>query len=317
VKKRRRWRCLAATVCLLVTVLSATARAEQSALSDDDSATVEDLYPGLASGALTFAVVAALPKGVLLRAADLEINEQALMDEIAKAPEELRPQLQKNAFFVLEGLAAEKLILRSAGKDGPQGDAKPAGTADREVLRAYFERLLANVQVCEAELKAFYEQNRDMFGGATLEQIRRQLAAHVRDQKRQDVVTEHIRTLGKRMRIEVARHWMEEQAVLSRDNPVDKARGSGKPSLVDFGADGCLPCDMMTPILASLKQEYAGRLNVLFVHVRQEQVLGARYGVRSIPVQVFFDKDGKEVFRHTGFFPQEAIEKKLAEIGVN
>jgi len=52
------------------------------------------------------------------------------------------------------------------------------------------------------------------------------------------------------------------------------------------------------------------------VHVQEEQVLAARYGIESIPVQVFFDKNGKEVFRHTGFFPQNEIEKKLTKMGV-
>lgn len=40
-----------------------------------------------------------------------------------------------------------------------------------------------------------------------------------------------------------------------------------------------------------------------------------RYGIDAIPTQIFFDKEGKEVFRHTGFFPQEQIEKKLSELG--
>ena len=53
----------------------------------------------------------------------------------------------------------------------------------------------------------------------------------------------------------------------------------------------------------------------LFVHVREKQILAARYGVETIPVQIFFDKSGKEVFRHIGFFPQEEIEKKLTEMG--
>ena len=55
---------------------------------------------------------------------------------------------------------------------------------------------------------------------------------------------------------------------------------------------------------------------MVFVSVREEQILASRYGIQSIPVQIFFDKDGKEVFRHTGFWPQEELEKKLAEIGV-
>ncbi len=109
---------------------------------------------------------------------------------------------------------------------------------------------------------------------------------------------------------------LAKQAVLARDNPVDQARDSGKPSLVDFGATGCGPCDRMTPILEDLEDKYPGKRNVLFVHVCEKQILGAKYGIQTIPVQVFFDKDGREVFRHTGFFPQDEIEKKLAEMGV-
>jgi thioredoxin 1 len=73
----------------------------------------------------------------------------------------------------------------------------------------------------------------------------------------------------------------------------------------------------MAPILEDLKAEYEGRLNVLFVHVREDPVLAAVYGIESIPVQVFFDKAGKEVFRHVGFFARDEIEKKLSELGVN
>ena len=73
---------------------------------------------------------------------------------------------------------------------------------------------------------------------------------------------------------------------------------------------------MLAPILVTLKKKYEGKANVIFISVREEQALAARYGIRLIPVQIFFDKDGKEVFRHTGFWPQEELEKKLAEMGV-
>ena len=115
---------------------------------------------------------------------------------------------------------------------------------------------------------------------------------------------EHVRTLGQRISIEVSASWTKEQAALAKDNPVDKARSSGKPSLVDFGSTGCRPCDMLAPILETLKTKYAGKVNVLFIHVGQEQILAARYGIQTIPMQFFYDKDGKEVFRHVGFWPQ-------------
>jgi thioredoxin 1 len=97
---------------------------------------------------------------------------------------------------------------------------------------------------------------------------------------------------------------------------VDKARHSGKPTMVEFGAAGCVPCDMMQPILEQLRKDYPKKLNVVFVHVREEQILSARYGIRSIPVQVFFDAKGKEVFRHVGFFPQTEVDMQLAKMGV-
>jgi thioredoxin 1 len=86
--------------------------------------------------------------------------------------------------------------------------------------------------------------------------------------------------------------------------------------MVDFGADGCRPCDMMAPILEELKKTYKGNCEIIFVHVREEQVLASRYGISSIPVQVFFDKNGKEVFRHTGFFAKDKIIEQLGKLGV-
>jgi thioredoxin 1 len=73
---------------------------------------------------------------------------------------------------------------------------------------------------------------------------------------------------------------------------------------------------MMQPVLDNLRKKYQDRLNIVFVHVGQEQILGARYGITSIPVQAFFERSGKEFFRHTGFFAQAEVEKKLVEIGV-
>ncbi|OHB62066.1 MAG: hypothetical protein A2167_03535 [Planctomycetes bacterium RBG_13_46_10] len=118
------------------------------------------------------------------------------------------------------------------------------------------------------------------------------------------------------MQIEISASWLKVQAALALDNPVDKARASGKPTLVELGASGCIPCDMMQPILEALRKKYGEKINIIFVHVGQEQILGARYGIQAIPVQIFFDKNGKEFFRHVGFFPQEEVEKKLSEMGV-
>ena len=272
---------------------------------------VQKAYPGLASGALTYARLVSMPKGVLLKAGALTIHEKEVTDRIAQAPQPQQEQVRKNAFYVLEGMATTKLLVQAAKAQGSNADPN-----ERDLIQRYLQGLVEKVAVSDQEVADFYQANKDSCGGATLDQVKGQIKQIVLDQKQQDLVDQHIRTLGQRIQIEVSAEWTKAQAVLAKDNPVDKARSSGRPSLVDFGSTGCRPCDMLAPILETLKTKYAGKVNVVFVHVGQEQILASRYGIKTIPVQFFYDKDGKEVFRHIGFWPQGEIEKKLSEMGV-
>ena len=278
-------------------------------------ALVSEVYPGLASGSLTYAKLSDLPPGVILKAEGLTLTDKDVAGQIAKVPQEMQAQLQKNAFFMLENQATRQLLVILAKAKTPESNAAPSSD-EQQMIQTYLKGLVASVQASDAEVAKFYEENKDACGGASLDQVKDQLKQLVLQQKQQDLVDEHVRTLGQRMPIEVSAAWTKEQSVLAKDNLVDKARSSGKPSLVDFGSTGCRPCDMLAPILETLKGKYAGKLNVLFVHVGQEQILASRYGIQSIPMQFFYDKDGKEVFRHLGFWPQAEIEKKLAEMGV-
>jgi thioredoxin 1 len=155
-----------------------------------------------------------------------------------------------------------------------------------------------------------------MVGDATYDQAKDQIKQYLLGQKRNQTISDHIAGLSGRYEVDVSKSWVAKQYAAAIDNPVDKARNSGMPSMVDFGADGCRPCDMLAPIIDSLEKEYAGKLNVLFVHVRKEQILATRYGVQSIPLQVFYDKQGKEVYRHVGFFPKDQIIARFADLGV-
>ena len=89
------------------------------------------------------------------------------------------------------------------------------------------------------------------------------------------------------------------------------------PRLVDLGAGKCVPCKMMAPILDELKTTYAGKLDVVFIDVWENNEAGKQYGIRVIPTQIFYAADGKELFRHEGFFAKEDILAKWKELGVN
>lgn len=88
------------------------------------------------------------------------------------------------------------------------------------------------------------------------------------------------------------------------------------PRLVDLGADKCIPCKLMAPILADLTKDYAGQLDVVFVDVWKQPGEGKAYGIQVIPTQIFYDASGQERFRHEGFMAKKDILAKWKEIGV-
>ena len=96
----------------------------------------------------------------------------------------------------------------------------------------------------------------------------------------------------------------------------EKLPVKGMVTLVDLGADKCIPCRMMAPILDELKTEYKGKAAIVFLDVWKDRSLAAQYGIRAIPTQVFYDKQGREAFRHEGFLSKENIELVLAKLGV-
>jgi len=89
------------------------------------------------------------------------------------------------------------------------------------------------------------------------------------------------------------------------------------PRLVDLGAGKCIPCKMMAPILEDLKKTLAGKLDVQFIDVWENPDAGKKYGINVIPTQIFYDAQGKELFRHEGFFGKDDILAKWLEFGVD
>ncbi len=84
-------------------------------------------------------------------------------------------------------------------------------------------------------------------------------------------------------------------------------------TMVDLGAKTCIPCKLMAPILEELKEEYKGRAEVIFIDVwdAANKEKAKAFKIATIPTQIFFDKQGREVYRHIGFLDKDAIVKKL------
>jgi len=74
------------------------------------------------------------------------------------------------------------------------------------------------------------------------------------------------------------------------------------PKFVDIGTTTCAPCKAMIQVMEELKLQFPGKLEVKFVNINEDRSAGSTYRISAIPTQIFYSPDGKELFRHMGFF---------------
>ena len=89
-------------------------------------------------------------------------------------------------------------------------------------------------------------------------------------------------------------------------------------TFVELGSVRCIPCKMMQPIMKDIEKDYAGQVKVVFhdVWTPEGEPFATSFKIRVIPTQVFLDKEGKEYFRHEGFFPKDELVNILKQKGV-
>ena len=89
-------------------------------------------------------------------------------------------------------------------------------------------------------------------------------------------------------------------------------------TFVELGSVNCIPCRKMQPVMKNIEEKYRDQIEIIFYDVWQEdqKPKAKEYSIRLIPTQVFLDTDGKELFRHEGFFPEKEIDKFLETQGL-
>lgn len=90
----------------------------------------------------------------------------------------------------------------------------------------------------------------------------------------------------------------------------------GMVTMLDLGADKCVPCKMMAPIIAKIEKTYDGKAAIVFIDVWKHKEQAGRFGIRAIPTQIFYDEKGDEVYRHVGFMGEQDIVNQLNKMGI-
>ena len=97
---------------------------------------------------------------------------------------------------------------------------------------------------------------------------------------------------------------------VNTDNFKNEILDSNEPVLVDFWADWCMPCKMMSPVIDELSEEYKGKVKFAKVNVDDNPELATDLQILSIPALIFF-KNGKELARITGANSKEHIKDEI------
>jgi len=274
--------------------------------------TVESACPGLASGALTQARLAGLPKGVLVRSSSVTITEADVEKELKAVPPGLREMLARQTFYVAERIVTRPLLLAEGKAAWPA--EKPAPSSEEAYINALLKPVIDKVAVTESEVQAFYDRNATLLGGAPLKGVKASIEAYLRREREQAAVQGYIRGIGRRTAVEVSAAWARTQLKAARENPVDEARWSGKrPTLAAFGAAGCCGPDVTQPLVAAVAERLKDRAAVVYVDGRQEFIVSERYGVEAFPTFVIFDAKGTEVARRSGAMSEDALVELVAE----
>jgi thioredoxin 1 len=98
----------------------------------------------------------------------------------------------------------------------------------------------------------------------------------------------------------------------------EQAKNKYKVTFVELGSVRCIPCKQMQAVMKSIEQKYGDQVKIIFYDVwtPDGKPYADQYKIDAIPTQVFLDAEGKEFYRHEGFFAEEELVKVLQTNGV-
>ena len=265
----------------------------------------------------------------LAKVNDEKVTIEQFNRELAKMENPLQEMYKEEPNKFLDIIIIKTLLVQEAKKQGLSVPAKTYKDTTKD-FQSPEEALVAELmkkkfssppKVTREEVDTFYSIFKGQMGGKTLKEVASMIEQILQEEKQREEVGRFVEDLRKNAKVEIDQGRLQKIAAKPPESntPDDfkKALTDGKPFLVDFGANSCIPCRQMRPVLKEVDKEYTGKTRVLIIDVYKYQDLAREYKIQLLPTLVFFDPKGKEVFRHMGVLDKEKIVAKLKEIGMS
>ena len=266
---------------------------------------------------------------ILARVNDEKITLEQFNKEIAKVePPLVRDMFREEPNNLLERIIVKTLLLQEAKKQGLPAPVKTYKDAaknslspeDSMIIEFIGKKFSSPPEVKREEVERFYKTYKDKMGGKPLKEVAPMIEQYIREAKRQELLGQFLEELRKNAKVDINQVQLQKIAAkppeMNSEDELKKALTSGKPVLVDFGANSCIPCRQMRPVLKEVGTEYSEKATILVIDIYKNQNLAQEYKVLMLPTLVFFDSKGKEAFRNVGIMEKEKIVGKLKEIGM-
>ncbi len=266
---------------------------------------------------------------ILARVNDDKISVDQFNKELAKVePALIREMVREEPNNLLERMVMKTLLLQEAKKQGVPAPVKtykdaaanPLPPDESMISELIGKKFPSPPEVTREEVEGFYKMYKNRMEGKPLKEVAPAIEQYIREAKQQQALGEFLEDLRKKAKVDIDQAQLQKVAVkppeMNTEDELKQALTGGKPVLVDFGANSCLPCRQLRPVLKEISAEYSEKAKILVIDVYKYQNLAREHKVLMLPTLVFFDSKGKETFRNVGLMEKEKIVGKLKEIGM-
>jgi thioredoxin 1 len=252
---------------------------------------------------------------------DRKITVAQFDRELNKIPAPFQEVFREEPKQYLEQVITKEVVLQEAQRLGVKADPAAKGEdVDLSIMQNLLKKeVLDKIQVDPKEVAEVYKQHKEQMGKKSLTEVTPMIEEAIRELKGKEKVEEYVASLKNKAKIEVDESRLKDITLAppptNTKEEFNQAMKGGKPVLVDFGANSCMPCRQLRPILKEIEKEHAEKARILVIDVYNYQDLAREYRVQLIPTLIFFDNKGKEMYRHVGAWDKDSIVEKLKEAG--